>query len=72
MLTGGVSLPSQLIGLALVDEYIFIVHPIVAGEGRRLLEGINLQERSQLKLVDSKVFKSGIVALRFLKLKDDN
>jgi hypothetical protein len=31
------------------------------------LEGISLQERLQLKLVESKTFKSGCVALRYLK-----
>jgi dihydrofolate reductase len=35
--------------------------------GRRLLEGISLQERLQLKLVESKILKSGCVALRYLK-----
>jgi dihydrofolate reductase len=65
--TGGVSLPTQLIELGLVDEYRFVVGPIIAGEGRRLLEGTSLQERLQLKLVDSKIFKSGCVALRYLK-----
>jgi riboflavin biosynthesis pyrimidine reductase len=67
ILTGGVSIPSQLIELGVVDEYHVVVHPIVVGEGRRLSEGIRLQERAQLKLVESKVFKSGIVALRYLK-----
>ena len=67
ILAGGVSIPSQLIELGLVDEYRFVVQPIIAGEGRRLLEGISLQERLQLKLVESKIFKSGCVALRYLK-----
>jgi len=67
ILVGGVSIPSQLIGLGLVDEYRFVVMPIVAGEGRRLLEGVNLPEKCQLKLVESKTFKSGCVALRYLK-----
>ena len=67
ILTGGVSIPSQLIELGLVDEYRFVVGPIVAGEGRRLLEGVSLQERLQLRLVESKIFKSGCVALRYLK-----
>ena len=65
--TGGVTIPSQLVELGLIDEYHFVVHPIVVGEGRRLFEGINLQEKLQLKLVESKVFKSGCVALRYLK-----
>jgi len=67
ILTGGVSIPSQLIELGLVDEYRFVVHPIVAGEGRRLLEGISLGEKLQLKLVESKTLKSGCVALRYLR-----
>jgi dihydrofolate reductase len=67
ILVGGVSIPSQLIELGLVDEYCFVVGPIVAGEGRRLLEGSSLPERLQLKLVDSRIFKSGCVALRYLK-----
>jgi dihydrofolate reductase len=67
ILVGGVSIPSQLIELGLVDEYRFVVGPIVAGEGRRLLEGVSLRERLQLKLVESKIFKSGCVALRYLK-----
>lgn len=67
ILVGGIDIPSQLIQLGLVDEYHFVVSPIVAGEGRRLLEGVSLQDRLQLKLVDSKIFKSGCVALRYLK-----
>ena len=67
ILVGGVDIPSQLIELGLVDEYRFVVGPIVAGEGRRLLEGVNLQEKLQLKLVETKIFKSGSVALRYLK-----
>jgi dihydrofolate reductase len=67
ILVGGVDVPSQLIELGLVDEYRFVVSPIIAGEGRRLLEGVGLHDRLQLKLVDSKIFKSGCIALRYLK-----
>ena len=67
ILVGGVDIPSQLIELGLVDEYRFVVGPTVAGEGRRLLEGVSLPERLQLKLVESKILKSGSVALRYLK-----
>ena len=67
ILLGGVSIPSQLIELGLVDEYRFVVGPIVAGEGRRLLEGVSLRESLQLRLVESKILKSGCVALRYLK-----
>jgi dihydrofolate reductase len=67
ILVGGVSVPSQLIELGLVDEYRFVVSPIVAGEGRRLWDGVRLPEKFRLKLVESKIFKSGCVALRYLK-----
>lgn len=67
ILTGGVSLPSQLIELGLIDEYRVVVQPIVVGEGRRLLEDVSLPERLQLKLVESKIFESGFVALRYVK-----
>ncbi len=67
ILIGGVTIPTQLIELGLVDEYHFVVHPIVVGAGRRLLEGISLPERLQLRLVESKVLKSGFVVLRYLK-----
>jgi len=67
ILVGGVSLPSQLIELGLVDEYLFVVGPVLAGEGRRLMEGVSLPEKLKLKLVESKPFESGCVGLRYLK-----
>src|ERR1700689_2086375 len=56
ILVGGVDIPSQLIELGLVDEYRLVVTPIIAGEGRRLLEGVSLRESLQLKLIESKFF----------------
>ena len=67
ILAGGVDIPSQLIELGLVDEFRFVIHPIIAGEGRRLLDHVRLRERLQLKLAESKILKSGCVALRYLK-----
>ena len=65
MMVGGIALPSQLIALGLVDEFLFVVHPVIAGEGRRLMEGASLQEKLRLKLVDSKTFRSGGIALHY-------
>ena len=67
ILVGGVDLPSQLIELGLVDEYRVVVHPVVVGEGRRLFDGVSLQEKLQLRLAESKIFESGHVALRYLR-----
>ena len=67
MLIGGVSLPSQFMKLGLIDEYHFVYLPVVAGAGTRLLAGVDLAEQFQLRLVGSKIFKSGVVALHFVK-----
>jgi len=67
ILVGGVDVPSQLMELGLIDEYRFVITPIIVGEGRRLFEGVNLPEKYRLKLVEAKTFESGCVALRYLK-----
>lgn len=67
ILVGGVDLPSQLIELGLVDEFIFVIQPVVVGQGRRLLDATNLPEKLQLKLKDSRTFRSGGTALRFIR-----
>lgn len=61
-----VSMFAQIAEAGLIDEYNFVVHPVIVGKGTRLVEG-SLPERLQLKLVDSIVFKSGAVALKYLK-----
>ena len=67
ILVGGISLPSQLMKLGLIDEYRIMVMPIVVGEGRRLFDGASPPERLQLKLAESRAFRSGCVLLRYLK-----
>jgi dihydrofolate reductase len=64
---GGVSLPSELIALGLVDEFYFLVHPAIAGQGRRLFEDTDLQQPLDLKLVDTQMLTSGCIALHYLK-----
>jgi dihydrofolate reductase len=60
---GGVTLPLALADLGLIDEYEFLVQPVLAGHGPTLLAG--LRERIQLELVDRHEFRSGAVAMRF-------
>jgi dihydrofolate reductase len=60
---GGVTLPLALADLGLIDEYLFVVLPIVAGHGPTLFAG--LSERLELKLVGRQKFRSGAVALRY-------
>jgi dihydrofolate reductase len=65
ILVGGVDIPEQLMKLGLVDEFRIVVGPLFAGKGRRLLEGASLPEKLNLKLVDSRIFKSGCIALHY-------
>jgi dihydrofolate reductase len=60
---GGVTLPLALADLGLIDEYEFLVQPVLAGHGPTLLAG--LRERIQLELVDRREFRSGAVAMRY-------
>ncbi|MBE9463882.1 dihydrofolate reductase family protein [Dyadobacter subterraneus] len=63
-----VSLLPELIGAGLIDEFHLVIHPGIAGKGRRLLDDGSLQEKLNLKLVDTLTFKSsGCVALHYLK-----
>lgn len=63
LFVGGVTLPLALADLGLIDEYEFVVQPVLAGHGPTLLAG--LRERVELKLVDRHEFRSGAVALRY-------
>lgn len=60
---GGVTLPLALADLGLIDEYEFVVQPVIAGYGPTLLAG--LRERLELELVGRHEFRSGSVALRY-------
>ncbi|HRO30973.1 dihydrofolate reductase family protein [Citricoccus sp.] len=60
---GGVMLPLALAELGLIDEYEFVVHPVLAGHGPRPFAG--LTEHLELRLLDRKEFTSGAVALRY-------
>jgi dihydrofolate reductase len=63
LFVGGLTLPLALADLGLIDEYEFLVHPIVAGHGPTLFAG--LRERLELQLVGRQEFRSGAVALRY-------
>lgn len=63
LLVGGVKFPLALANLGLIDEYQFVVHPVIAGHGPTLFAG--LRERLVLKLVGREEFRSGVVVLRY-------
>ncbi len=47
----------------LIDDYRITVYPIVLGEGKPLFTEVN--NRMKLKLLGTRTFKSGPVALRY-------
>ncbi len=63
LFVGGVTLPLALADLGLIDEYVFVVQPVLAGHGPTLLAG--LRERVELELMERQDFRSGVSALRF-------
>ena len=63
IMTGGVTLPFALAEMGLIDEYEFVVQPILAGHGPTLFAG--LSKRIDLKLVSREEFASGAVAMRY-------
>jgi len=64
---GGVKLPLALAELGLIDEYEFVVHPVVAGHGPTLFAGLSrplaLSPEHRLEL------GSGVVATRYVPVK---
>jgi dihydrofolate reductase len=63
LLVGGVTLPLALAELGLIDEYEFVVQPMLVGHGPTLFSG--LSKRVDLKLVSRLEFGSGAVAMRY-------
>lgn len=63
VILGSGTIVSALTQLGLIDEYRILVNPVVLGSGKSMFK--NLKERLNLKLVRSKVFDSGLVALYY-------
>ncbi len=63
VITGSITLCHALIVAGLVDEYRLFVYPIVQGRGRRLFpDGFELPT---LRLLEAKIFRSGITYSRY-------
>lgn len=62
-----VSLLPELIAADLIDEFHIVVHPVIAGSGRHLLDAGSLPEIFKLELVATKTFKNGCIALSYRK-----
>jgi len=60
---GSGSIASQLTQHGLIDEYQFVVSPLLLGGGRSLLSGVSA--RQKLELLEAKPFRAGNVMLRY-------
>ena len=64
---GSGSIVTQLAENGLIDEYQLMIDPVAIGQGTPLFKNINHQ--LDLKLVDSRTFKSGVILLRYVSQK---
>lgn len=62
-----VSLLPELMAAGLIDEFHLVIHPVMAGSGRQLLQAGSLTEHFKLKLVATQPFKNGCIALHYQK-----
>ncbi|RCH56280.1 deaminase [Mucilaginibacter hurinus] len=62
-----VSMLPELIKAGLIDELKLVVHPVIAGQGRPLLQAGSIKDKLNLKLVDTIRFPSGCMALHYVK-----
>jgi len=70
VLLGSGQLATELDQLDLIDEYIFLVHPRIAGHGPYLYGG-GLPSTRQLELVSVKSLRNGAVALHYRRANGD-
>ncbi len=63
VLVGAPALSAALERLGLIDEYRLVVHPVLAGHGPTLFQGLESSRR--LELVSTKRLKSGVMALHY-------
>ncbi|HEV2320818.1 MAG TPA: dihydrofolate reductase family protein [Gammaproteobacteria bacterium] len=61
---GSGSITAQLAAAGLIDEYQFVVNPVVLGTGRTMFEG--LAKPLPMRLTESRAFKNGKLFLRYI------
>jgi dihydrofolate reductase len=62
-----VSMLPELIEAGLIDEFHLVVHPVIAGGGRHLLDAGALTSNHKLELINTRTFNNGCVALHYRK-----
>ncbi len=63
LITGSATLVQSLMQADLIDEYRFLIHPIIMGSGKRFFK--DGMDTTRLQLVEAKTFTSGVVVLTY-------
>jgi len=67
VILGSGSIVSQLTGEGLIDEYQFVVNPVILGKGKTMFEG--LKEKLNMKLTNTRTFGNGNILLCYQPVK---
>jgi dihydrofolate reductase len=55
---GGIRTAQTFVRLDLIDEYVFMIHPVALGDGKRVF-----MNKLNLELVSAKTYKSGVMCV---------
>lgn len=60
---GGSNIAATFINLGLIDEYQLYIHPVILGDGTPMFQTVG--SRHNLQFIETRVFGSGVVFLRY-------
>jgi dihydrofolate reductase len=67
IMVGSPSIIDQLSAWGLIDEYFYVMQPIIGGSGKRFFESSQLNNKVRLQLMDARKLDSGIISLHYKK-----
>ena len=68
LITGSATLVQSLMETGLIDEYQFLVHPIIVGRGKNFFK--DGMQTTELKLVKIETFDLGVILLCYEPMSD--
>lgn len=66
LIFGSPTASHSLLGEGLIDEFWVFLNPVLLGNGQPLFKNVN--ETTKLRLLESKTFSSGVIALHYEKI----
>ena len=68
VLLGSGKLANELDRMELIDEYVFLIHPVIAGHGPTLYQS-GLSDSRRLQLLSSRPLRNGAVAMHYQRVR---